>query len=314
MPHLVDSVIDTFRKHEVTPLATTTENYCFNIVGSTKKGSTLVVKVEEELEKCSIVTTRELANISNLLDTFCLIVSREYKGKKLIEGVFYRRYGIYAVSPKTLERLLKGERIPFIYTSQGGMYVKLDFVKIRAARERRGLSLGDLAYEVGVSRKAVYEYERGKMDASPEVAIKLEEVLNEDVIRKVTLDELKSICSVPMKASQERSQDSVLYRLKRTLEELGFKTHIFAKTPFHIASKGVFNRQRITKIVARHVKVANLEEKTNKLTLEVARAMGARAFFVTDKERYVEEEDVIVVSRDDLRKDVVRELIEDFTY
>jgi len=314
MPHLVDTVIDAFKKHEVTPLAATTENYCFNVVGSTRRGSTLVVKVEEELGKCNIVTTRELANISDLLDTFCLIVSREYKGERLVEGVFYRRYGIYAVSPETLEMLLSGKSIPFVYTSQGGVYVKLDFVKIRAARERRGLSLGDLAYEVGVSRKAVYEYERGKMDASPEVAIKLEEVLNEDVIRKVSLEELKSICSVPLKASQERSQDSVLYRLKRTLEELGFKAHIFAKTPFHIASKGVFNRRKITKIIARHVKVANFEEETNRLMVEVARAMGARAFFVTDKERYVEEEGVIVVSKDDLRKEVVRELIEDFAH
>ncbi|WP_243674689.1 helix-turn-helix domain-containing protein [Vulcanisaeta distributa] len=58
---------------------------------------------------------------------------------------------------------------------------------LRRLREDRGMSLGDLAKMLGVTRRTVYEYERESMEASERTARMLVSIFNEDVLSDVDL-------------------------------------------------------------------------------------------------------------------------------
>ncbi len=312
MSRLLDRVIDIMKKHDVAPLvAESSDKYCFTAIGVSSKGPILAVKVEEELEKCNQLIARELGKVGEFMDACYLVISEKYRGRRLLEGVFYKRYGIYAISAETLETLLRGEKIPFVYASQGGVYAKLDHERMRALREKRGLSLGDLAYEVGVSRKAIYEYERGRMDASIEIAVRLEEVLKANVVKRISFKDVRKICHTPAKeVPQEKSPDAIMFRLKRALEELGFITHMFTRSPFHMASRR--DRKRTDRIVARHVTTLNLDDHANKLVIDIAKVVGARVLFVTEKGEKVSDPDVVVVDKRRLSRKVVEKIVESY--
>ena len=121
----------------------------------------------------------ELKRATEVLDTSSLIIAEYLNREELIEGILYTRDKIGIVSYKTLYSLIRGSKV-CIYERNGLFYVKIDGVKLRELRERHGLSLSQLAQKVGVSIKALYEYEQGKIDMSVEVAERFLEVFGEE--------------------------------------------------------------------------------------------------------------------------------------
>jgi len=305
MSQLLEEIAETLRRHDLRSLNTGREyKYCVDLIGIKGRKPLLTLKVEEDLSRCNRTSMNELKDIGDFLKTCCMVVSEKYRNVTLAPGVFYKRYGIFAVNVETLSALLRGETLPFIYASQGGIYAKLDSKKIREAREERNMSLGDLAYEIGVSRRAVYEYEHGRMDASLDVAAKLEETLGENVIMKVSLEDVRSLCQSP-KGPSKSPRDAVLYRLKETLEKLGFVTRAFTRLPFQLASyKGDSE-----KIVVKRVNRPDLEQKDNELTLSIARISRAKAVFIADEGEEVEEQDYIIVKKDRVNERLVENLL-----
>ena len=69
-----------------------------------------------------------------------------------------------------------------VYNGPGGHYVSIDGNDIRNRREAMGLSLGTIANEIGVSRRAVQMYESG-MGIELETALKLEDLLKIELIQ-----------------------------------------------------------------------------------------------------------------------------------
>ncbi len=63
--------------------------------------------------------------------------------------------------------------------------MRLDAGRLREERERRGLSLGGLAGLIGVSRRSIYEYERSGMDIVLDKALRILDVLGEDVFQPI---------------------------------------------------------------------------------------------------------------------------------
>jgi len=121
----------------------------------------------------------ELKRATEVLDTSSLVIAKYLNREELIDGILYTRDKIGIVSYKTLYNLVRGSKV-CIYERNGLFYVKIDGMKLRELRERRGLSLSQLAQKVGVSIKALYEYEQGKIDMSVEVAERFLEVFGEE--------------------------------------------------------------------------------------------------------------------------------------
>ncbi|MGA1820921.1 MAG: transcriptional regulator [Thermoplasmatota archaeon] len=119
--------------------------------------------------------------MSTLLKASPILVIPSRRADAFQDGVLYLRYGIPMMTLNTLWEYIVEMIPPLIFYGPGGHYVSLDGARLRSRREAMNLSLGALADEVGVSRKAIQMYESG-MGATVEIALKLEEILREVLI------------------------------------------------------------------------------------------------------------------------------------
>ncbi len=152
-----------------------------------RRGTTIIViKVVSHIDSASDELAADLDQVAISLKGSPLIIGERARDGDLERGTVYLRYGIYAVSISTLHDFFVENVPPLIYASPGGLYVNIGGNALREAREAHNLSLGDLGQLLGVSRRAISKYESG-MSTSVDIAIRLEEIFEQEVIEPIDL-------------------------------------------------------------------------------------------------------------------------------
>jgi len=146
---------------------------CFDLVAR-KSGSVAFFRVPANLSSACRREADELRTIAGFFGGAALFVCDKAKDKPLEDDTVYSRYGIFAISPGTLEDVVARGFLPLVLAGPGGYYVRLDGDAIRRRRLKLGLSMGKLAESLGLSRRTLYGYERGMARASVSAAYKLE--------------------------------------------------------------------------------------------------------------------------------------------
>lgn len=174
---------------------------------------------------------------------FCLLASPIVVGERtgtsfLEDDVVYHRYGIPALNTRTLYDYFVEEVHPYVYSATGGLYVSIDGEAMKLAREKKELSLGDIASELGVSRRSVSKYEEGRMSTTIELALKLEEILDTKLIEplEVLNTEFEAPSSDILKAGVEEATSSLEKDILSMMEEIGFEIFTTAYAPFSAVS------------------------------------------------------------------------------
>jgi len=213
--------------------------YCFDEI-IREDEYIVVAKNVEDAEEVSPRTAEGLRSFSVFLEGLPVVVSEKAAGERLEDNIVYTRYRLPVVTRSTLERLMGGgSDEPLIYISKGGVYVRIRGEELRRIREEKGLSRGELARLLGVSRRTVLYYEKGLSDASLPVAAKMEEHIGDRVFARLTLEELKKLVEA---AGRRRGlagtvRDNALRYLLSLLSSMGFEEYIFSKTPFDAGAK-----------------------------------------------------------------------------
>jgi putative transcriptional regulator len=145
-----------------------------------------ILKVREDVDSVDRETIVDLMILSKASNATPLLVGVKYGDEDMVEDVVYKKEGIFAAHPVTLKKLLDGGRVKFI-KDRGFVKARVRGRLLRRLREEGGLSLGDLAEALGVSRRTIYEYERGSMEASERTATLLVEIFNEEILEDVDL-------------------------------------------------------------------------------------------------------------------------------
>ncbi len=168
------------------------------------------------------------------------VVVGERKGSFFLEDdVVYRRHGIPAININTLyDYFIAGVR-PYVYSATGGLYVNINGELMRIAREKKNLSLGDIASRLGVSRRSVSKYEGGGVSTTINIALKLEEIL--DTVLIEPLDFLAQELEEPLPPEvTEAGIDDATSDLERSIlgmmEEIGFEIFTTTHAPFNAVS------------------------------------------------------------------------------
>ena len=224
----------------------------------------VVAKAVEDVDKVSEGLSVELRKVASALSATPLLIAGRKSGEVVEEGVAYEKLGVWAVAPTTLSEAARGDG-PYVYSKLGRYYVKIDGERLRAARVRRGLSLGDLARMVGVSRKAIYEYERGGMDATLEVAVRMEEVLESSLALPVDIF-TPPTARPPARDEGGRDVDPLEREVMSKIRKLGFEAFHFRKAPFNIIARSRRNRLLI--------RVSERLDKRTERGLKVVRSMA----------------------------------------
>ncbi|MEZ0289856.1 MAG: helix-turn-helix domain-containing protein [Sulfolobales archaeon] len=145
-----------------------------------------LIKISEEAENISSEEYRDLLASSLMLGTSPLVISDKISGETLVSGIVFEKHSIRIVSEETFIDYFSG-KIVSIYEWKGSFYVKINSRALREARERRGMRIGELAEILRVSKKTVYEYERGRIDPDIDHAEKLLELFGEEILDNIDL-------------------------------------------------------------------------------------------------------------------------------
>ena len=270
----------------------------------------LVLKVLGNVDAFDAATGAEMRRLGRYLKGTPMVIGLRTRDEELKPGVVYFRHGVPAIHPDTLYDLLIEGVQPLIYAAPGGLYVNIDGDTVADEREERGWSLGRLAEELGVSRRTVAKYEDG-MNASVEVAVKLEEVFDQPFSDPVDVldgaDDVRDGEPTPEEPDPEPESDPV----HAFLAAAGLVVHPTQRAPFNAVGEENDGRLEFT-VLTGGAAFTEAAEKRAKLMASLGRVTRTRAVFVTEEDAGRESVDgTAVVSADELDADPerVRDLI-----
>lgn len=159
---------------------------CFDFAAK-KSESTILLKVASEVDTFSDSVSHELKTIASRIPAAALLISQMSHGKRLEDDTVYSRNNVHVINEKTIKSIVQQTGNPLIYAGPGGYTVQVDGALVEHRRKELGLSIGQLAAMVGVSRRTLYGYERGMAKASVASAYKLAETLAVPVAKPINV-------------------------------------------------------------------------------------------------------------------------------
>jgi putative transcriptional regulator len=188
----------------------------------------LFLKILSNIDGLNEQTALEVRRLAKHLLASPILVGEKTRDQYLERGAVYFRYGIPTLSLFTLADCLLDEALPLVYAAHGGLYVRIDGTRMRQLRLERGISLGALASELGVSRRTISKYEVEDMDTSVDVALKLEEIFEQELIQPVDPFHHETV---------EEDKGPVTDTILRLLLEIGFDVVPTGQAPFNAITR-----------------------------------------------------------------------------
>jgi len=145
----------------------------------------LFLKCVTNVDAVSEDSMEELKLLSKILGGMPMIIGLHSGAGELENEVVYSRFDVPILNPSTFRMYFEDEIPPLIFAAPGGYYVHLDGDLLRKMREKRGISLGELADAAGVSRRTIQLYEEGERGTLVDVAVRIEEYLDCPLIQPV---------------------------------------------------------------------------------------------------------------------------------
>ncbi len=265
---------------------------CFDLIAK-KQTVLLLIKLVTNIDSFREEQAFELRKLASMLDGFPLIIGKRIRSTTDIEnGIVYTRYEIPAVSLETLHNLLVNHLPPLIYAHRGGFKVKFDGHLLKEKRLEKNYSMGDFAREVGISKRAIYEYERSTVDVSLETAMRIEELLDEPLTLAINLfDEMKRIGSVTTPSFYNNVPKSDIEReVKKHFDTIGLKDQLWTKKlPIRVLAKTLIPYHEKDKIPTTITGIAEESSKDDvakkiQITYSVSRVAGADPLIIVGSE------------------------------
>ncbi len=264
-----------------------TKPRCFDIVAR-KDDVVILIKVLYNVDSLKSEAVKEMKLIAKFLKASPIVVGEKFKQDYLERGVVYTRYGIPVINVATLHDIIVENVHPLIYSAPGGYYVKIDSEKFRKRREELGLSIGEIASRIGVTRRAAKKYEEG-VDVSLDNAIKLEEVLGGDIVKEINVFEFE----IDVEEPEERFEGEEA-EIVDQLKCIGIKIYPVRYAPFDALS--VVEEENILT----GVKQVREIEKRASLIGKVSEVVSASAAYIVERSVKSEVEGVVFITKDEI--------------
>ncbi len=264
-----------------------TKPRCFDIVAR-KDDFVILIKVLYNVDSLKSEAVKEMKLIAKFLKASPIVVGERFKQDYLERGVVYTRYGIPVINVATLYDIIVENVYPLIYSAPGGYYVKIDSEKFKRRREELGLSIGEIASRIGITRRAAKKYEEG-IDVSLDNAIKLEELLGGDIVKEINVFEFEIDVEEP-EEEFEGEEAEIVDQLKC----IGIKIYPVKYAPFDALSV-VEDENVLT-----GVKQVREIERRASLIGRVSEVVSANAAYIVEKRIKSEVEGVVFITKDEI--------------
>ena len=252
---------------------------CFDYVGR-KDERIVFIKFQSDVDNFSSEDSRELRVISRCVLASSFLIGETTREKPLEDDTVYSRHGVFAVAPKTFENIMLYNVYPLIQARPGGYYVEIDCELVRQRRQTLDLSVGEIAEMIGISRRAIYGYERGMTKASVAAAYNLIYALGVPIAKPInvferTVNERKCFLA---KAGHAIARNKLLQKILRKLNRCNVTS--VKKAPFDFVVAVPEEKTRILGAVA-----DNRERQLNRRVDEivsVSRTVRAYPMLITE--------------------------------
>jgi putative transcriptional regulator len=201
------------------------EGRSVDIVGGSG-GRKIILKV---VYNSARVGRREIDDLKKLSATYkasVLIVSEKYWRNEMEDDVVYVRNDIYVVNKNLLRNYFLQKNRPLIINLRGTYLLRIDNKSFARKRIELGLSRSEVANKLNVSKETIYQYETKRSMTSIQTAIKIANLMGEDVFEEVDLmdESLFNQPEVPV-------ENKVLYNLAEAVKIKHLKVFEFSTTP-----------------------------------------------------------------------------------
>ncbi|MFZ0966573.1 MAG: helix-turn-helix domain-containing protein [Candidatus Bathyarchaeia archaeon] len=271
---------------------------CFDFAAR-KNGTLILVKVQLDIDNLSLGDSLELKAISECVSAASLLVGERAREKPLEDDTVYSRYEVSTVTPKTFESTIISKNYPLIHAGPGGYYVEIHSEAIKRRRQELGLSVGEMAEMVGISRRTLYGYERGMAKASVTAAYNLIYTLGFPVAKPINVFEKsreQRKCFLTA-AKFAITKSKLMQKIFRKFTRCHITT--VKKAPFDFVITVPEEKMRIIGGVAN-----NKEQELNKRVdeiLSVSRVVRAHPILITE-ERKPSKKDILCICKEELSK------------
>jgi putative transcriptional regulator len=279
-----------------------------------RRGEDLIlVKILGNVDGFDAATGEEMRRLGVYLDATPFVIGLRTRDEELKPGVVYFRHGVPVFSPDTAMDLFVEGVPPMIYAAPGGLYVSIDANVLADEREDRGWSLGQLATELGVSRRTVSKYEDG-MNASIEVAMQLEELFDAPLASPVDVlggaEEVREAEPTPEDPDVDPDDESVVAVLTRA----GFDVHPTTRAPFKAVGEDTNEEENVLTGNSAFTETAR---KRARIMGSIGRVAHTRSVYFVDSAPRQEVEGTAFVEHEEAESvrdgEELRELIRDRT-
>jgi putative transcriptional regulator len=271
----------------------------------------LLVKILGNIDAFDAATGAEMRRLGTYLNATPLVIGLRTRDEELDPGVVYFRHGVPVFSPDTALDLFVEGVPPLVYAAPGGLYVNIDSEVLEDARKEKDWSLGQLAKELGVSRRTVSKYEDG-MDASVEVAAQLEEMFDEPLTSPVSvLDDEESVRDHD-DPPEDPTVDPGDERIVTVLTRVGYKVHPTDRAPFKTVSEDEGEQEQV---LTGHSEFTETAEKRARIMSSVGQVTQTQSVYIVDRARRESVDATAIIEKaemEDLKdQDELRNLILD---
>jgi putative transcriptional regulator len=201
------------------------EGRSIDIVGGSG-GRKIILKV---VYNSARISRREIDDLKKLSATYkasVLIVSEKYWRNEMEDDVVYVRNDIYVVNKNLLRNYFLRNNRPLIINLRGTYLLRIDNKSFARKRIELGLSRSEVANKLNVSKETIYQYETKRSMTSIQTAIKIANLMGEDVFEEVDLmdESLFNQPEVPV-------ENKVLYNLAEAVKIKHLRVFEFSTTP-----------------------------------------------------------------------------------
>ncbi|ELZ21284.1 transcriptional regulator [Natrinema limicola] len=277
-----------------------------------RRGDDLIlVKILANIDAFNEATGHEMRRLGTYLEATPLVIGLRSRDEDLKPDVVYFRHGVPVFSPDTAYNLFIENVPPLIYAAPGGLYVNIDGDLLADERQDKDWSLGQLASELGVSRRTVSKYEDG-MNASVEVAMALEELFDAPLTSPVDVlegaDEVHESDATPDDPEADPDDQQVVAVFTRA----GYSVHPTVRSPFTAVSEDEADSDIV---LTGHSKFTKAAEKRARIMSSIGAVTRTRSVYVVDRAKQDSVDGTALVERDELAdlrnadelRDVIRE-------
>ncbi len=226
---LLEKVVNSFLRENFEVL--TTEGP-FDIAAK-RDDRLLLVKVLANIDGLNESQAMSLRTISYFLSAHPFVVSGKSNRETLENNIIYSRFDIPVVTSELFMDILTNDNLSPMRSAKGRHTIKVDPQLLREKRNELEMTMEQLADKIGISKKAMYEIEKSRVNPSEGTVEKLESVLSVNLKKPYEME------NAPV--TYLKPKDDFQSKVSKEFSRIGIDNSSVYSAPFEIVGKENFS-------------------------------------------------------------------------